>query len=262
MFCFAIRDECKGQECMAWKNEECTLIKFLEKSIKDLEDKLPLEEVPEEIKVATTEDLLMELIEFTRSKSYDNIADVIEEFWFSKGIISRSFLPIDIRQKIQNIDINAKDILKRELEEKTVPEYVRIYTAEEMASELSEFVRNKGYYDIGYSNDFWNSKGISSTWSLPIDIKQKIDNAKNLAKEVLTKERKDRFEKEKAEIADLADACVEWTRGQGINKVVTKQIVESFLEEKSVDLLHETKYMLYNLANTKSKIKSGSGNYR
>jgi hypothetical protein len=82
--------------------------------------------------------------------------------------------------------------------------------------------------------------------------------AKKLAGNILAEEREDRLSKERADTRDLADSCVTWARSQGITTVVTKQIVESFLSEKDVDLLPETKTILYNLANTKSKMKPSS----
>lgn len=208
MFCFMIKDECKLQECIAWKNDECIFTKFLEKSIEHIE-----------IMEGVVSDYYMEKsIEDTHTKMNDEI-EIIKE----------------------------NDI-----------EVINITPSEDLTIELVEFMENAGHYyriDHEEEKNFWVSKGIKSEYTLPNELYQKIKNVKKLASDILTNNRETELNKEKEEIPNLADLCIEWARSQGMKSVVTRPTMEAFLTEKDIDLFYESKTMLYNLANMKSKIK-------
>ncbi len=116
---------------------------------------------------------------------------------------------------------------------------------------------NGHYYRIDYEeeNNFWLSKGIKSTYTLPTEIQQKIKITKKLANDILTNKREIELSKEKEEIPNLANLCIEWARSQGMKNIITRPTMEAFLAEKDINLFYESKTMLYNLANMKSKIK-------
>ncbi len=208
MFCFMIKEECKKQECTAWKNEECILIEFLVK-----------------------------YIEHTKT-----IEGIISDYYMDKTIEG---MQTKINDEKKNLQEN-------------IPEYVNTNTPEEMSIELSEYMENNGhYYRIDYEeeNNFWLSKGIKSTYTLPTEIQQKIKITKKLANDILTNKREIELSKEKEEIPNLANLCIEWARSQGMKNIITRPTMEAFLAEKDINLFYESKTMLYNLANMKSKIK-------
>ncbi|MGQ9507724.1 MAG: hypothetical protein ACUVTB_07735 [Candidatus Bathycorpusculaceae bacterium] len=86
----------------------------------------------------------------------------------------------------------------------------------------------------------------------------KIQRAEFLAERELVREaeleRKRRLQKEKDELPSLVSRCVDWARDNGLKRV-TLADVDTFLLEKEIELLHETKRALYSKANLKLKSK-------
>jgi len=203
-----IKNECKLQECIAWKNEECSLIKFLEKSVEHIE--------------------IME--------------GIVSDYYMEKSIEDMHTKMNDEKEIIKENDI----------------EIINTTPSEDIAIQLVKYMENAGHhYRINHEekNNFWLSKGISSVYSLPIEIQQKIKITEKLVDDILTNNREIELVKEKEEIPNLADLCIEWARSQGMKNIITRPTMEAFLTEKDIDLFHESKTMLYNLANMKSKIK-------
>ncbi|HEC93563.1 MAG TPA: hypothetical protein ENI51_11390, partial [Candidatus Atribacteria bacterium] len=83
-FCPIIKEKCRGNECVMWRDERCLIIAFMEIFVRAPEEEniavstgyeyeeIDKVEVPEEIKSATPEELAVKLISFVKEKFPDN----------------------------------------------------------------------------------------------------------------------------------------------------------------------------------------------
>ena len=205
-FCPFLRETCKGNECIMFRDEECLLVSFLQA----VREGAP---TPEE--------------------GMPSMQEGIER----GGLI-----------------------LHRE--EAEVPDWIKKRTPEELAVEILEFVKKEFPEEewFGFhlaSRYFWESKGVQE-YMMPSEVQLKIQRANFLAQKELTKqaeaERKRTLQEEKDELPSLVGKCVDWARINGLNKV-TLADVDTFLLEKDLELMHETKRALYSMANLKLKSK-------
>ena len=101
--CPFFKDECRGNECVMWKDEKCLIVTFMENFVRppeeEREERAPIvvghlgleeKEVPDEIKSATPEELAAELISFAKKEFPDEervlIHRVSDLFWGSKNV--------------------------------------------------------------------------------------------------------------------------------------------------------------------------------
>ena len=91
---------------------------------------------------------------------------------------------------------------------------------------------------------------------MPPEIRIKIEKAELLAEREIRKDeenqRKERLKKEKEELPSLVSQCVDFARMNGLKRLTVSD-VDSFIMEKNLDLMHETKRALYSMANLKLK---------
>jgi len=148
-------------------------------------------------------------------------------------------------------------------EEAEVPDWIKTRTAEELAIEMMEF-KKREFPDDEYSgihtisNFFWENKGIEDTYSMPSEIRLKMNKANILARTQIRIEeetqRKEQMEKEKEELPSLVGQCVDWARTHGLKRV-TLADVDAYILERNLDILKETRRALYVMANVQLKSK-------
>jgi len=139
-FCPIIKEKCRGNECVMWRDERCLIIAFMEIFVRAPEEEniaistgyeyeeIDKVEVPEEIKSATPEELAVNLISFVKEEFPDNkriwIPNIASLFWSSKNV-ERWNLPSDIKLKIEK----AERLAQRQLEnEREIKEKERLET--------------------------------------------------------------------------------------------------------------------------------------
>ncbi len=130
-FCPIIKEKCRGNECVMWRDERCLIIAFMEIFVRAPEEEniaiptgyeyeeIDKVEVPEEIKSATPEELAVKLISFVKEEFPDNkriwIPNIASLFWRSKNV-ERWNLPPDIKLKIEKAERLAQRQLENERE--------------------------------------------------------------------------------------------------------------------------------------------------
>lgn len=137
-FCPFLREKCKGNECVMWKNEKCVLVSFLENVQKGVplpeEDMSTLEEgierspmslhreeaeVPDWIKKRTPEELAVEMLEFMKKEFPEDegfsFHTASSYFWESKGV-QEFLMPSKTRLKIRRAEFLAQREIKRKAE--------------------------------------------------------------------------------------------------------------------------------------------------
>jgi len=198
--CPFFKENCHGNECVMWRNEECVLVSFLQHMSEGVE--LPEEGIPSS-----------------------------EEGMARSGTI-----------------LNG--------EEKEAPKWLKTSTPEEIAVEILDFKKQEfpeedyfGFHSI--SHYYWSSKGIEK-FCMPPEIQIKMEKAEMLADREIRKDeenqRKERLEKEKEELPSLVSQCVDFARMNGLKRL-TLSDVDSFIMDKDLDLMHETKRAVYAKAN-------------
>jgi hypothetical protein len=141
-----------------------------------------------------------------------------------------------------------------------VPDWLETKTAEEIAEDILEFKRKTfpeeerlSIYTV--SNFFWEKHGIEQ-FRLPSEIRLKIHQADTLAQIMIRKEeenkKKERMEKENAELPSLVSHCVDWARTNGLKRLNVAD-VDAYILERNLDLLKETKRAIYAKANVELK---------
>ena len=150
----------------------------------------------------------------------------------------------------------------QEEEETEGHKWLRTSTPEEIAVEILDFRRKEfseeesfGFHSIPYY--YWSQKGIEKS-VMPPEILMKMEKAELLAEREIRKDeenqRKGRLRKEKEELPSLVSRCVDFARMNGLKKLRVSD-VDSFITEKDLDLMDETKRAIY--ANANVKLKSG-----
>jgi len=84
------------------------------------------------------------------------------------------------------------------------------------------------------------------------DIRAKIDKAEKITEKKWEKKIADsgraKFQKEKESLPQLIQDCTKWAKQNGLKRV-TQSDISTFLFEKNIDILRETKTMLYSKTN-------------
>jgi hypothetical protein len=141
-------------------------------------------------------------------------------------------------------------------EETEVPKWLRTSTPEELAEEMLEFGKKEFPEEatLGYRSafrHFWESKGIHE-FLMPSETQMKIEKANYLVERQVAKERKSRLAEEKEELPSLVSQCLDWARINDLKRL-TLADVDTFIMEKELDILSETKRAVYSSANVKLK---------
>ena len=122
VFCPFLKDKCKENECMMWKDEKCLIISLMERLLtypeKETAEREPAKEILDEIKLATEEELAVELVSFAK-KLFPHVEDIdlyvaSESFWENKCISERN-APSAIKLKMHNVEMLAGKILDAEM---------------------------------------------------------------------------------------------------------------------------------------------------
>jgi hypothetical protein len=147
-------------------------------------------------------------------------------------------------------------------EEAEVPDWIKKRTPEELAIDILEFKKKEFPEDEEVhfhtvSNFFWKSKGIEAHgYLMPSEAQLKIDRAEFLAEREITRkeeaQKKKRLMEEKEEIPSLVSQVIDWARINGLKRL-TLSDVDTYILEKDLDILYETKRALYAMANLKLK---------
>jgi len=147
-------------------------------------------------------------------------------------------------------------------EETEVPKWLKTSTPEELAVEMLEFKEKEfpneekvSFHTL--SRFFWENKGVERFF-LPSEAQLKIERANYLAERQIAKEedaeKKKRLAREKEELPSLVSQCLDWARMNNLRRL-TLADVDTFVMEKELVLLNETKRSMYAIANV--KLKSG-----
>jgi hypothetical protein len=142
------------------------------------------------------------------------------------------------------------------------PPEIEAATPEQLANDIVSFTKKEfaGEEMIWVSQSarfFWDSKGINR-YALSAEDNLKIEKAERLAQQQLNAEREietqKKLEIERAELPQLVEKCTQWAKERGITKLVLAD-VDTFLLEKSIQVLQPTRRAIY--ATTNTNLKSG-----
>ena len=266
-FCPFFKEDCKGNQCVMWLDENCIIVYFLQKiqtAIPSEEDvdsgqiefypEISPREVPDYIKTISPEDLASEYVTFIKTEFPDpeiqpsfNIFDL---FLRSKGVDNRFGLPIEIEMKISK----ARAFFSMEQEKEREQE--RQMRMEQERAELPSFVDRFG--------DWLAERGLKkarlvdvSRFTSEYELDLLSDTHRDILERIqlrLEDEHKKRLQAEREGLSSLVDQCMDWARANGLSRL-TKADCETFLLELDLDILQETKNGLYSISNTRLKSK-------
>ncbi len=142
---------------------------------------------------------------------------------------------------------------KDEDDEIVIPEDIKNSSVDELADECVEFAKKDNqsgeemqYFDRQFYWDFLKSKDIEE-FDLPKELQSKLHKVLTLAEKKWEAERnqeeKERLQKEKLTIPELAEKCTNWARQNNLTRV-TQGDLSAFLIENDLAILPETKTML------------------
>jgi hypothetical protein len=144
-----------------------------------------------------------------------------------------------------------------------IPQELQTATVEELANELIAYAKahyageERFWLDHQIKTCFWEEKEVPETYELPASLKLKIDKAERLAEKKLEEERahkeKERLKKEKEQLPSLVDECVSWAKENNLARGLKKADTDVFVTGKDLDILPETKYQLWSMANVRLK---------
>ena len=266
-FCPFFNEECKGNQCVMWFDENCSIVIFLQK----IQTAIPFEEdidsdqrgfdfeistrpVPEYITMISPEELAAEYLSFIQTEFPDSDTrssnNVFDLFLRSKGVDNRFELPLEIDIKIRK----ARVLISTELEqERDREKQVRI---EQERAELPSYIdrfgdwlseRGRTIARFGDVNRFASEYELDLLRDTLSDILEKTQTR-------LEDERNERVKQERDGLSSLVDQCIDWARANGLSRL-TKADCETFLMEYDLDILKETKDRLYSITNTRLKSK-------
>jgi hypothetical protein len=261
--CPFFKDICKGNQCMMWKDDNCLFTIFLqgglfadeqeEEGIISVSDGISGHSIPEYFKSISAEDIASECIEFIRKEfpeSTHRPFGVFDLFLQSKGLDRSYGIPLEI-----NLKVSKARILVEQENSKLFDEEQRVRIEKEK-SELPSLVDRFNYWledkelnkvrliDVNRFATENNLDLLSGTIRDIYDISQSRMEEKH----------KQKILKEKKEIPNVVDQCVDWARTTGL-KTVSKSDIETFVIEKQYELTKETQKSVYALVNTKLKSK-------
>jgi len=126
-FCPFLKDTCRGNECMMFRNEECIFVAFLQNYFEDSSETEMLEtneltpnqeiDVPDWLETITSEEIAENILEF-KNKRYPEeeflgIHSVIRMYWDEKGIEEYQ-MPSEIQSKIYRANTFAQIMIRKE----------------------------------------------------------------------------------------------------------------------------------------------------
>lgn len=167
--CPFFKENCKGDECIMWRNENCVIALFLERasevSEQTKEEDISIEEpeenmrtgsimhsegdTPECLKDVTPEELAVEMIEFAKKEYPEEegrrgFYTVSRFFWETKGV-SRFFLSSEAQLKVDKANFMAeKEITKQEEAKKRQQLEKERGELPSLASQCVDWARMKG----------------------------------------------------------------------------------------------------------------------
>lgn len=134
-FCPLIKETCKKEECLAWKDQACLVFLFLGIQVENNKlinlndfnnDEEDVQKIPIGIQSATPEELAQNLIEFAKTEFVTDKNEQVwinsaltNYFWKSKNIINRWGLPVEIEMKIEKAEKIAIQLLQKESKEQS-----------------------------------------------------------------------------------------------------------------------------------------------
>jgi hypothetical protein len=165
--CPFFKEECHGNQCKMWHNEECLIVAFLQRiqeGIPTPEEAIPSpqepiertgmflhreeEDAPEWLKIATPKTIAEDIIEFKDKefpeqhtgvtlRARSDFRNVLRHYWSEKDV-EKFLMPSAIQRKIEKGEMLAEGALlrKQELEKKARLENEK----EELPSLISQFV--------------------------------------------------------------------------------------------------------------------------
>ncbi len=251
-YCPLINENCKDNECVMWKGENCLIVTFLgiienaaqqsEKEFEETKEEIE-EETFNEIKSSTAEELAGELVSFAKKEFPDQaerwIHTVTELFWKSKNIgkWNECKLTADIELKIKKAEILAQEQL---ISEKEVREKV---TGNEQLSEKEVKEKEQLVSLVDPCVDWAKKHGLKKVAEAYIDaflLEKNIDVSPRTKKRQVYAMVNSKLEKEKMELSSLVKPYVDWAKEHGLKKA-TEADVDAFLLEKNIDVSPRTK---------------------
>lgn len=231
-----------------------------EEVVTSLSDLVIKKKAPKILRNPSPEELAETIVSYTNETfpQMDVSLDLAIESYLESIGYKRYNLPMDIRVKIENAE---KFIVEKLNEKKLMSILPEILNDDpnELANKIVDLHRERypDHLDIWLidntiNNLFYNNKissSMLSTKNLSI-----LENAKNIAKEIIKEEKKRIFEKEKKEVTDLIDLFYNWAKENGFNKV-TLADTDAFLNESEIELSYSARRDLYSRTNVKLKSK-------
>lgn len=246
-YCPLIKEECKSNECVLWKDENCLIVTFMkflgligklsteEETEEEIRNGIKLStpeetegEIPNGIELSTPEELAAELISFAKKEFPEederwSMYKITDFFWRSKNIRIRD-LPVDIQLKIDK----AERLVQKQLESER--EVKKKDQLEKEKPDLLSLVDSC----VGWSNEHGLKKVTQADFDAFLLVKN-IDTLPQAKRRTLCAMVNSKLEKEKIELSSLVNPCVNWAKEQDLKKV-TQADVDAFLLEKNIDV--------------------------
>jgi len=253
VLCPFFKEQCKGNQCMMWKEEKCLILNFLEQGMILGEGvETPVFQRQESLDPSTleyidtisAEDLASEGLEFWQKKypnDYTMQYEAFELYLQSKGLNQTWGAPADTIQKIYN----ARMLLNRKVEK------LRIEKEKlEIPSVTDRFIdwlegRGETQAKLNEVSRFIKENDLDLLFVTKRDIWTAAQNK-------LEKRYQEKVLREKSELPNLVDQCVDWARANSLNSI-SKVDINTFIIEKGYDITKEIQKSMYSLTNTKLK---------
>ena len=174
-------------------------------------------------------------------------------FWQEKCLFVLFF-----QNCITKPNVEVYEGAEEEEEEIVIPDEVKNFSAEQLAELAFSYAQKEVQEEeqkwlfSDFFDEFWNSIGLEDKYDLSNDIRAKIDKAEKITEKKWEKKIADsgraKFQKEKESLPQLIQDCTKWAKQNGLKRV-TQSDISTFLLEKNIDILRETKTMLYSKTN-------------
>jgi len=183
--------------------------------------------------------------------------------WYNEKCILVNFLQTQIEFS-EGIEIPSDQIISQLGDEVvTIPEYIKSISPKDLAVEYIDFLEKEFPDSESRPYHMWDifldSKGVSSRYVLPSEIRLKIHKAEALVDGELARskeiEQDVRLEKERLKIDSLVDSYLGWIESKQLNKVRLMD-VQRFLREQELDVLRETERDIYDKAQIRLEEKN------
>lgn len=174
-------------------------------------------------------------------------------FWQEKCLFVLFF-----QNCIAKPNVEVYEGAEEEEEEIVIPDEVKNFSAEQLAELAFSYAQKEVqeeeqiWLDSDFFDEFWNSIGLEDKYDLSNNIRAKIDTAEKITrkkwKTKIADSGREKFQKEKESLPQLIQDCTKWAKQNGLKRV-TQSDISTFLLEKNIDILRETKTMLYSKTN-------------